>query len=77
MLEKMLRRPEVTAATGLPKSSLYAEIKAGRFPKPVRIRGAAVGWLEPEIIAWQQKRKAERDRPKAPPKRRRASNRKS
>jgi prophage regulatory protein len=77
MLEKILRRPEVTAVTGLPKSSLYAEIAAGRFPKPVAIRGTAVGWLEPEVIAWQKKRIAERDRPAPAPKRRRPPKRKS
>jgi predicted DNA-binding transcriptional regulator AlpA len=43
----------------------------GTFPKPIKLEGKAVGWLEPEIIAWQKKRKAERDNPPATRKRRR------
>jgi prophage regulatory protein len=78
MLERILRRPEVEACTGLPKSSIYALMADNKFPKPVPIRGSAVGWLESEIETWQKKRIAERDKPAAPqPKRRRASNRKS
>jgi prophage regulatory protein len=77
MLETILRRPQVERATGLTRSSIYERMAAGTFPKPVPLGGRAVGWLEPEIIAWQQKRKAERDRPAAPPKRQRASKRSS
>jgi prophage regulatory protein len=75
MLEKILRRPEVEACTGLPKSSIYALMTEGKFPRPVPLRGSAVGWLQSEIERWQEKRKAERDRPATSPKRRRASRR--
>jgi prophage regulatory protein len=71
MLEKFLRRPEVEACTGLPKSSIYALMAAGEFPKPVPLRGSAVGWLQSEIERWQEKRKAARDKPAPAPKRRR------
>jgi prophage regulatory protein len=67
-----LRRPKVEEMTGLKRSSIYEYMAAGTFPKPVRLGPRAVGWLEPEIIAWQKSRIAERDKPKAPPKRRRA-----
>jgi prophage regulatory protein len=76
MLETTLRRPDVERATGLTRSSIYERMATGTFPKPIRLgEGRAVGWLQSEIIAWQQKRKAERDKPAAPPKRRRASKR--
>jgi prophage regulatory protein len=73
MLEKILKRPEVEACTGLPKSSIYALMAAGEFPKPVPLRGSAVGWLQSEIERWQEKRKAARDKPAAPKRRRRAA----
>jgi prophage regulatory protein len=72
-----LRRPKVEEMTGLKRSSIYQYMAAGTFPKPVRLGPRSVGWLEPEIIAWQKSRIAERDTPAAAPKRRRASNRKS
>jgi prophage regulatory protein len=77
MLQKILKRPEVEACTGLPKSSIYALMSQNKFPKPVPLRGSAVGWLQSEIERWQEKRIAERDKPAAQPKRRRAQNRKS
>jgi prophage regulatory protein len=63
---KILRRPEVEAMTGLGRSSIYAEMAAGRLKRPVNIGLRAVGWLEQDIIEWQNERIAERDR-KVPP----------
>jgi prophage regulatory protein len=71
MLETTLRRPEVERATGLRRSSIYERMADGTFPKPIPLGGRAVGWLQSEIVAWQEKRKAERDKPAARPKRRR------
>jgi prophage regulatory protein len=70
-MERILRRPEVEAATGLPRSSIYERMSAGTFPKPVPLGGRSVGWLEPEIIEWQKQRIAERDRKGSPRKTRR------
>jgi prophage regulatory protein len=72
-----LRRPAVEEMTGLNRSSIYEYMAKGTFPKPIRLGPRAVGWLEPEIIAWQKQRIAERDKPAMPPKRRRAAKRKS
>jgi prophage regulatory protein len=69
--ERFLRRPEVERVTGLPRSSIYEQMAAKTFPKPVPLgSGRAVGWPESEIIDWQEKRKAERNK-RAAPKRRR------
>lgn len=70
-MERFLRRPQVETATGLPRSSIYERMSAGTFPKPVRLDGRSVGWVEAEIIKWQQQRIAERDRKDAPRKARR------
>ena len=46
------RLPKVQARTGLPKSSIYALIARGDFPKPIKIGRRAVGWLDSDIDAW-------------------------
>ena len=52
MATRIIRLPEVTARTGLGRSTLYARIQAGEFPSPVNLGARAVGWLEAEIAAW-------------------------
>lgn len=61
MRETILRRPEVQARTGLGRSTIYAMMAAGTFPKPIKLGAKAVGWPESEIAAWLEGRKAERD----------------
>lgn len=51
-IETILRRPAVEAAVGLRRSALYDLIKQGRFPRPVRLTGKAVGWRRSEVVAW-------------------------
>ena len=46
------RRPKVQVRTGLPKSSIYALMAKGAFPKPIKIGARAVGWLDSDIDAW-------------------------
>jgi prophage regulatory protein len=72
MVQRFLRRPDVEKATGLPRSTIYEMVAAGKFPKPVPLEGRRVGWVEAEIADWQKRRIAERDAP-APKRRRRAA----
>lgn len=48
----ILRRKHVEARTGLSRSTIYAMVAAGTFPKPVNIGPRAVGWVESEIVDW-------------------------
>ena len=48
----IVRRPQVQVRTGLPKSSIYALMAKGAFPKPIKIGARAVGWLDSDIDAW-------------------------
>ncbi len=49
----ILRLPQVKARTGLSRSTIYARIAQGSFPKPVPLGGArAVGWVESQIERW-------------------------
>lgn len=50
--DRILRRPEVQARAGLGRSALYAMIRRGEFPAPVRLTGSAVGWRESDVAAW-------------------------
>jgi prophage regulatory protein len=49
---RIIRRADVEARTGLPRSTLYDRIKRGEFPAPIPLSARAVGWLEHEVDAW-------------------------
>lgn len=50
--ERILRRHEVEQRTGLSRSAIYAEMQAGKFPKPLRLTAKAVGWTDHSIDEW-------------------------
>jgi prophage regulatory protein len=68
---KILRRPAVIEMTGLSRDTIRRHVAAGAFPAPVVLgrykdgSPSSVGWVEEEIYAWLEARKAERDSPKA------------
>jgi len=55
---QILRRKQVEARTGLSRSSIYlrldekSEYFDKNFPRPIKLGGSAVGWIESEIQAW-------------------------
>lgn len=53
---QILRRAEVQVRTGLARSSIYAAMAAGNFPKPVKLGVRSVGWIEGEIDQWLAER---------------------
>jgi prophage regulatory protein len=61
MVDRILRRPEVEARTGISRSTIYAWMKEGTFPLPVKMGTRLVGWMEADIQAWvdAQKNKAQ------------------
>lgn len=56
----MLRLPQVLERTGLSRSTTYAMISDGVFPKPIKLGKRAVGWIESDIAEWLL---GKRDRP--------------
>lgn len=53
----ILRRKQVEVRTGLSRSTIYARIAEGTFPRPIDLGGGrAVGWIESEINEWLQTR---------------------
>ncbi len=55
--ERMLKLKDVTEIVGYGHTAIYARIKAGTFPAPVKL-GYASRWLESEIQDWIAKQVA-------------------
>lgn len=49
--KRLIRLPEVLRRVGLSKSTLYAKIRRGEFPKPVEL-GSLRAWVEDEVDQW-------------------------
>ena len=47
---------EVLAICGLSRSSLYAAVKKGEFPGPVRPYGRSSRWVKTEVEQWARSR---------------------
>ncbi|MAM63855.1 AlpA family transcriptional regulator [Maritimibacter sp. UBA3975] len=56
MTQRILRRPAVEKYTGLSRSTIYAMIAEGSFPKPIRLGKRAVGWPESVVADWLEDR---------------------
>ena len=52
----IIRLPVVIQRTGLPRSSIYAHMAEGRFPKQIKLGSKACGWIETEIDEWIESR---------------------
>ena len=57
MTERILRRRAVEEMVGIGRSTLYAWVAEGGFPRPLRLGARAVGWRESDIHAWLASRK--------------------
>ena len=55
----LLRAPDVLARIGHKKTALYDMVKAGTFPKPIKLGRRCVAWPSDEIDAWIRARIAE------------------
>ncbi len=53
---RILRLPDVKAKTGIGRSTIYALMASGDFPRSIRIGARAVGWLESDIDRWIESR---------------------
>ena len=49
---KFLRLPQVKQTTGLSKSTIYARIAEGTFPKQIPLGPRLVVWVEADIQNW-------------------------
>ena len=56
MTTRFLRRREVEEMTGLSRSTIYALMSRGEFPKPIKVSKRAVRWRLDVIEGWQESR---------------------
>ena len=49
-MPRLLTLRDVTRATALSRSAVYALMAESRFPKPIRIGSRAVRWVEQEVL---------------------------
>ena len=49
---RLERAAEVASRVGLHRQRIYALIRRGEFPAPVRIHGRSVAWHAHEVDAW-------------------------
>lgn len=52
--DKLLRRRDVIALTGLSRTTLWVMEREGRFPRRRKVGPAAVAWSEREVMEWMQ-----------------------
>jgi prophage regulatory protein len=49
---RLLRLKDVKSMTGLSKSTIYARLSAGSFPKQIALGPRLVCWVEADIQNW-------------------------
>ncbi|WP_425258914.1 helix-turn-helix transcriptional regulator [Photobacterium angustum] len=58
---RILRLPEVRDKVGLSRSSIYALMSKGDFPRSVPLGERSVGWFEDTIDSWLLEREKKRN----------------
>jgi len=58
-IDRLLSRKEVMELTGKSNVTLWRWYNAGIFPKPYRMGPNSVGFLESEILLWQEQLKVQ------------------
>lgn len=56
MLDPLLTRQEVEKHLGLSRSALYANLRRGALPLPIKIGPRAIRWRQSELEAWLSER---------------------
>jgi len=56
MVNKIVRLKQAISHTGLSRSSIYLYIKAGTFPKPIKLGERSIGFIESELNEWIESR---------------------
>ena len=53
---QLIRLAEVSKSVGLPRSTIYALIAKGQFPRPIKLSERSSGWRSDELEAWVEAR---------------------
>lgn len=57
-LEELATLTRTSEITGCSRTRIYVEIKAGRFPRPIKYAGRSL-WIMSEVQAWIRRQIAE------------------
>lgn len=49
---RVIKLKDVIDTTGLSKSSIYAHMARGDFPRPIQLGPRSVAWVEDEVQGW-------------------------
>jgi prophage regulatory protein len=52
MADALLKLPEVREKTRKSTTRIYADMAAGKFPRPIKIGERAVAWRESDVQRW-------------------------
>ena len=50
--DALLQAPVVQTLLGIGKSTLFAMVREGRFPRPIKISARCTRWKAGEVTAW-------------------------
>lgn len=50
-----IKLKEVLSICGKSRSSVYASIKSGNFPAPIKVGGRSSAWVKSEVLQWAQR----------------------
>jgi prophage regulatory protein len=56
---QFLRIRKVTDMVGFSKTTLYAHVRDGSFPKPITLGPKSVAFLESDVLDWMQRKIAQ------------------
>ena len=62
---QFLRVRKVTEMVGFSKTTLYARVRDGTFPKPIVLGPQTVAFLESDVLDWMQSQIAQSESPRA------------
>jgi prophage regulatory protein len=60
---QFLRVRKVTEMVGFSKSTLYARVRDGSFPKPIALGPQSVVFLESDVLDWMKRQVAQQSSP--------------
>ena len=49
---RIIRTEDLTRRLGLSRTTIFRNVKAGRFPAPIKISQRAIGWRIDDVEAW-------------------------
>lgn len=52
---------QVAHALGIGRTTLWAWVKSGKFPKPIKLGNHRIAWLWSDVHSWLEARMRERD----------------